>query len=82
MHRQVVLTALQGGAARVEVHQLDCLIVAPGSNQVPLGTPRQTVDGTLVMFGPLEEDGRLVRLVVVRHLRHARVLTNTQSFRI
>ena len=80
MHRQVVLAALQRGAARVEVHQLDRLVVAAGGYQVTLGAPGKAVDGALVVLGPLEEDSRLVGLMVIGHLRHAWVLANTQRF--
>ena len=67
MHRQVVLAALKPRGARVEVHQLDSLVVAPRGDEVTLGAPGQAVDGALVVLDQAFPYGLFLKVVTIDH---------------
>ena len=49
----------------IESHQFDRFVVAACCDQITCRAPGKTVNGSFMMFGTLEENGRLARSVII-----------------
>jgi len=58
------LTSRCAGAS-IELHQSDCFVVGPGRNEVAVVVPRDTVDGTFMMFHSFDDNVHLLHFVIL-----------------
>lgn len=65
--KQVQLLARTVHITRVciEFHELDCLVIRAGGNEISHGAPGQAINGAFVVFGALEQYRWLVGGVIL-----------------
>ena len=54
---------------RIESHQFHRFVIATRGNQIAGRTPAQAVNRSFVMFGSFEQNGRLLRCVIVAAIK-------------